>query len=122
MVQQTLAKIQNGVRETSLPKDFIQIGCLPAREISFSHSNAQVDIAVGGGDYDHLSLRIDFLTGVLERLEFTVEKKGDLLEAKLLGLTSTVMQHNLDMLGRLLGASKLMDMVLSEDGCESAAY
>lgn len=72
--------------------------------------------AGGGGDYEHLSLRINFLSTVLERLEFAVEQKGDLLEAKLPGLASPVMQQKLDILGRLLGASKLMDMVLEDDG------
>jgi pyruvate, water dikinase len=71
--------------------------------------------AGGGGDYDQLSLRIDFLSGVLERLDFTVDKKGDLLEAKLHGFSKEVMEQKLDMLGRLLGASKLMDMVLDGD-------
>ena len=71
--------------------------------------------AGGGGDYDHLSLRIDFLSGVLERLDFTVDKKGDLLEAKLHGFSKKLMIQKLDMLGRLLGASKLMDMVLDGD-------
>ena len=71
--------------------------------------------AGGGGDYEQLSLRINFLSGILERLEFTVDKKGDLLEAKLHGYPREVMEQKLDMLGRLLGASKLMDMVLDGD-------
>ena len=71
--------------------------------------------AGGGGDFDSRSLRIDFITRVLERLTFTVEKKGDLLEAKLAGEESKVMQKQLDMLGRLLGATKLMDMVLTDE-------
>jgi len=71
--------------------------------------------AGGGGDYNQLSLRIDFLSGVLERLNFIVDKKGDLLEAKLLGFSKETMVQRLDMLGRLLGASKLMDMILDGD-------
>lgn len=71
--------------------------------------------AGGGGDYEHRSLRIEFLFGVLERLEFIVEKKGDLLEAKIPGMDSDLMIVKLDMLGRLLGATKLMDMVLEDD-------
>lgn len=77
-----------------------------------AENHCMLRFAGGGGDYDHLSLRIDFLSGVLERLDFTVEKKGDLLEAKLPGLPQDIMAQKLDMLGRLLGASKLMDMVL----------
>ena len=71
--------------------------------------------AGGGGDYEHLSLRINFLSAVLDRLEFSVEHKGDLLEARLLGIDGHSLQQKLDMLGRLLGASKLMDMVLDDD-------
>jgi len=71
--------------------------------------------AGGGGDFDHRSLRIDFITSILEQLEFTVEKKGDMLEGRLSGLESGAMQYKLDMLGRLLGATKLMDMVLEDE-------
>jgi pyruvate,water dikinase len=77
--------------------------------------------AGGGGDFSHRSLRIDFIAGVLERLEFLVEKKGDLLEARLPALDSETLQEKLDMLGRLLGATKLMDMVL-EDEQEVRSY
>ncbi len=71
--------------------------------------------AGGGGDYDHRALRIDFITRILQQLEFAVEKKGDMLEGRLAGLKSSVMQEKLDMLGRLLGATKLMDMVLEDE-------
>jgi pyruvate,water dikinase len=70
--------------------------------------------AGGGGDYDSRSLRIDFITQILVRLEFVVDKKGDLLEAKLGAMESRVLCKKLDMLGRLLGATKLMDMVLTD--------
>ncbi len=70
--------------------------------------------AGGGGDFDRRSLRIDFITRILEQLEFIVEKKGDMLEARLSGLESSELEKTLDMLGRLLGATKLMDMVLQD--------
>lgn len=80
-----------------------------------AENHCMLRFAGGGGDFDHLSLRIDFLSGVLERLDFIVEKKGDLLEAKLPAMKKEVLAEKLDMLGRLLGASKLMDMVLDGD-------
>ena len=80
-----------------------------------AENHCMLRFAGGGGDFEHLSLRIDFLTGVLERLDFSVEKKGDLLEAKLTKLDKELLTGNLDILGRLLGASKLMDMVLDGD-------
>jgi pyruvate,water dikinase len=80
-----------------------------------AENHCMLRFAGGGGDYEHLSLRINFLTGVLERQGFHVEKRGDLLEAKLAKLDKDILTGKLDMLGRLLGASKLMDMVLDGD-------
>ncbi len=71
--------------------------------------------AGGGGDFDRRSLRIDFITRILTQLGFTVEKKGDMLEARLSGQESAELEGTLDMLGRLLGATKLMDMVLQDE-------
>lgn len=80
-----------------------------------AENHCMLRFAGGGGDYDHRSLRIDFISRVLERLEFEVEHKGDLLEAKLPSMENHLMQDKLDMLGRLLGATKLMDMVLEDE-------
>jgi pyruvate,water dikinase len=93
---------------------------------NMAENHCMLRFAGGGGDYDHRSLRIDFISRVLERLDFEVEHKGDLLEAKLPSLASHVMQDKLDMLGRLLGATKLMDMVLEDkqmvDNCVEDFY
>ncbi len=78
-------------------------------------NHCMLRFAGGGGDFEHLSLRINFLGEILERLEFLVEKKGDLLEAKIQNLPRPAMQEKLDTLGRMLGASKLMDMVLRDE-------
>jgi len=80
-----------------------------------AENHCMLRFAGGGGDFDHRSLRIDFITRILEQLEFVVEKKGDMLEARLSSMESSAMQHKLDMLGRLLGATKLMDMVLEDE-------
>jgi pyruvate,water dikinase len=82
---------------------------------NMAENHCMLRFAGGGGDYEHRSLRIDFISRVLERLDFEVEQKGDLLEAKLPGMENHVMQQKLDMLGRLLGATKLMDMVLEDE-------
>lgn len=78
-------------------------------------NHCMLRFAGGGGDFTQLSLRIDFLAGVLTKLGFAVLKKGDLLEAKSTGLPEKELAEKLDMLGRLLGASKLMDMVLEDE-------
>ena len=68
----------------------------------------------GGGDFEGRSLRADFITAVLDRLGYAVQKKGDLVDAELKGTAKQTMAHQLDMLGRLLGATRLMDMYLKD--------
>ena len=81
-----------------------------------SHENhCMLRFAGGGGDFDKRSLRIDFIQQILERLEFLVQTKGDLLEAKILNVEQSMLKQKLDILGRLLGATKLMDMVLEDE-------
>ena len=80
-----------------------------------AENHCMLRFAGGGGDYDHRSLRIEFIARILSRLEFIVEQKGDLLEARKQSVEKSVMEDDLDMLGRLLGATKLMDMVLEDD-------
>lgn len=70
--------------------------------------------AGGGGDFAGRALRTEFLAMILERLGFTVETKGDLLDAKFYRGDQEKVQEMLDMVGRLLGATKLMDMVLKD--------
>jgi pyruvate,water dikinase len=69
----------------------------------------------GGGDLSGRILRANFLKGILKRLDFEVETKSDLVDGqrKEVGLAS--LQKTLDMLGRLLGATRLMDMYLKQD-------
>ncbi len=80
-----------------------------------AENHCMMRFAGGGGDFEHRSLRIDFLQSVLQRLGFIVEGKGDLLDAKISGVERDVLTEKLDILGRLLGATKLMDMVLKDE-------
>ena len=66
----------------------------------------------GGGDFDGRSRRADFITGVLDHLGFVVQKKGDLVDAEIKNVSREQLEDRLDMLGRLLGATRLMDMYL----------
>ena len=69
----------------------------------------------GGADYDGRSRRADFLQKVLGQIGFNVEpKKSDLINARLDGEEQPIIEEKLDMLGRLLGATRLMDMYLKE--------
>ena len=74
----------------------------------------QIRFAGGGGNYSGRYLRLEFLNSVLDRLGFNVSIKGDLLDARILEIEAGTLCSTLDMLGRLLGATKLMDMVLME--------
>jgi pyruvate,water dikinase len=66
----------------------------------------------GAGAYIGRSMRIRFLSEVLFRLGFSVTATGDLLEADLTGSDRASMESILDQLGRLLAASRLLDMAI----------
>jgi pyruvate,water dikinase len=76
----------------------------------------------GAGAYYGRSMRIHFLSEVLGRLGFSVVATGDLLEASLTGYDRNSMEKILDQLGRLLAASRLLDMAIpSQDRITSMA-
>jgi len=68
----------------------------------------------GGADFEKRSLRADFLSGVLQRLGFDIDQKSDLIEGRLKNEDKKTTEHKLDMTGRLLGATRLMDMYLKD--------
>jgi len=69
----------------------------------------------GGTDFDKRMLRADFLLQVLHRFGFEVTRKSDLVDARLKGEDHRAMEDKLDLVGRLLGATRLMDMYLKDD-------
>ncbi len=74
-----------------------------------------IRFAGGGGAWAGRFLRLEFLEMVFSRLGFEVTVKADLLDAKMVEVEEKELVAVLDMLGRLLGATKLMDMVLREE-------
>jgi pyruvate,water dikinase len=68
----------------------------------------------GGGDDHGRSLRAEFLQCVLQRLHFDVSRTSDLVDASLSGVTEATLMEKLDQIGRLLGATRLMDMYLGQ--------
>lgn len=68
----------------------------------------------GGADFYKRSLRAHFLDEILRRLGFEVDRKGDLIDAQLKGTDRKTMEQTLDWTGRLLGATRLMDMYLKD--------
>jgi pyruvate,water dikinase len=68
----------------------------------------------GGADFEQRTLRAEFLNQVLQRLDFEVNQTSDLVDARLSGIDGKTTLDKLDILGRLLGATRLMDMYLKE--------
>jgi len=81
-----------------------------------AQSHILVQFSGGAGSYAGRSLRINLLANVLGRLGFTVTVTGDLLEASLKGYDRTLMEYTLDQLGRLLAASRLLDVAIPNQG------
>ncbi|MBW1867431.1 MAG: hypothetical protein JRI38_06785, partial [Deltaproteobacteria bacterium] len=69
----------------------------------------------GGADIEQRLLRADFLVRILTRLEFDVHHKMDLVDAHFVSGDQEETIFHLDMLGRLLGATRLMDMYLKRE-------
>ncbi len=70
----------------------------------------------GAADIGRRSRRAVLIAGILKRLGFKTEMKGDMVRGELKKFECAVMKEKLDMVGRLLGAVRLLDMVLSDDG------
>ena len=68
----------------------------------------------GGADIDKRMLRADLLSGILDRLGFKVDMINDLVDGELKGGEKKSIEQKLDIIGRLLGATRLMDMYLKD--------
>lgn len=79
-----------------------------------SNNYCQFRFAGGGADFSGRLLRLEFISTLLKEDGFQVSTKGDLLDARLSTLPAPDMQAHLLILGRLLGATKLMDMALHD--------
>jgi pyruvate,water dikinase len=95
---------------------FTLIDCLCGGESRANY--CQLRFAGGGGDYQGRSVRIDLLQRILGRLGFEVSVRGDLLDARLIGYPAEELRTLLVEVGRLLGMTKLLDMVVREEEIE----
>lgn len=75
----------------------------------------------GGGTPRGRFLRAEFISRILERHHFDIAKKSDLVDARFMEAPRDQIAEKLDMLGRLLGATRLMDMYLKEEQQVGAA-
>jgi len=69
----------------------------------------------GGAEMSRRIRRVQFLTKVLEHLDFRVEVKGDSLTARVDGHPPEVLEEKLEILGRLIMVSKQLDMNMGQD-------
>lgn len=69
----------------------------------------------GGADVSRRVRRAQFLARVLTHLDFRVEVKGDSLTARLDGVSLEVLEERLEVLGRLIMASKQLDVAMADD-------
>lgn len=70
----------------------------------------------GAADIGRRSRRAVLITKILKRLGFKTEMKGDMVRGELKKYEREHIEEKLDMIGRLLGSVRLLDMVLSDDG------
>ena len=70
----------------------------------------------GAADIGRRSRRALLIAQILKRLGFKTETKGDMVRGEIKKYNSPHMEKILDMIGRLLGAVRLLDMVLSDAG------
>ena len=68
----------------------------------------------GGADFAGRLRRLQLIATLLEQAGFSVETRGDLLDARLPAGDAQEMRTPLVTLGRLLGATRLMDMMLQD--------
>lgn len=85
--------------------------CSPVKEDNY----ILFRFAGGGGSAAGRCLRASFVKGVLTRLGFMVDVKSDLVDAEFKHGSLEMIEEKLDMTGRLLGATKLLDMYIKED-------
>ncbi len=70
----------------------------------------------GAADIGRRSRRATLITLILKKLLFKVDQKGDMVRGELKKFDQALIEEKLDMIGRLLGSVRLLDMVLSDDG------
>jgi pyruvate,water dikinase len=78
-------------------------------------NHIKLRFAGGGGEAAGITLRLAFIAEILRRLGFSVQTKGDLLDAQLMRYSQEDMLEKLDLVGRLLAATTLMDMVIRDE-------
>ncbi|MBI5585037.1 MAG: pyruvate, phosphate dikinase [Deltaproteobacteria bacterium] len=78
-----------------------------------SQNYVTLQFSGGAGNFLGRSLRLLFMEMILRKLGFEVSVQGDLLGASLTGYDQSPLEEKLDLLGRLLASTRLLDMSLT---------
>jgi len=70
----------------------------------------------GAADIGRRSRRATLIAMVLKKLGLKTTVKGDMVRGEIKKYDCALMEEKLDMIGRLLGAVRLLDMMLSDEG------
>ena len=92
---------------------FSQVDCLAGPESRANY--CWLRFAGGGGDELGRALRLQLLRAILGRLGFEVILRADLLDARIEAMAAAEMDDLLADVGRLLGATKLLDLTLGDE-------
>jgi len=84
---------------------------------NIDHNYIRFNFMGGGASIDRRLRRTRFIEEILERLDFRVERSGDVLNAKVNRYESPAIEQKLDILGRLAVYTKQLDMVMFSDAC-----
>jgi len=76
----------------------------------------------GGAEITRRMRRVRFLGRVLQHLDFRVDMKEDSITARIDGYDASVLEEKLEVLGRLMMASKQLDMVMLADEAVDQFY
>jgi pyruvate, water dikinase len=69
----------------------------------------------GAADIGRRSRRALMIAQILKQLGFKVEQKGDMVQGEIKKYQEGLLVEKLDLLGRLLGSVRLLDMHLADD-------
>jgi len=84
---------------------------------NIDHNYIRFNFMGGGASLDRRLRRTRLIEEILEKLDFKVEKSGDVLNARINRYEKLAVEEKLSILGRLAVYTKQLDMVLFSDAC-----
>ncbi|HMK64901.1 MAG TPA: PEP/pyruvate-binding domain-containing protein [Thermodesulfobacteriota bacterium] len=69
----------------------------------------------GAADIERRTRRAQLIASILKKMGFRVEQRGDMIKGELKKLNSYLIQEKLDLIGRLMGAMRTLDMHMNHD-------